>query len=95
MFLRPFRDLAGRQEHALEQRAAALEIEMLVSAIARLALRHTVNMRSTISIQHLLRAQTSASRVRSIASLDNIAGRRISLGASGETGMTGGYALAR
>src|SRR5438445_2855603 len=34
VFLRPFRDLAGRQDHALEQGAAAFEIEMLVSAVA-------------------------------------------------------------
>ncbi|WP_352516569.1 hypothetical protein [Mesorhizobium sp. M0046] len=36
MFLRPFCDLGGRQEHALEQRAAALEIDMFISAIARI-----------------------------------------------------------
>src|SRR6266542_5551980 len=36
MFLRPFGDFAGRQDHTLEQRATALEIEMFVSAIARI-----------------------------------------------------------
>lgn len=36
MFRRPFRDLGWRQQHALEQRAAALEMEMFVAALGRI-----------------------------------------------------------
>ena len=36
MFRRPFRDLGGRKKHALDERAAALEIEMFLPAIGRI-----------------------------------------------------------
>ena len=34
MFLRPFRDFSGRAEHALHERAVALEMEMFDAALA-------------------------------------------------------------
>jgi hypothetical protein len=62
MFLRPFCDFAGGQDHALEQGATALEIEMFVSAIARIgAQAHRQYEIDHIHSAPLARSKTPAS----------------------------------